>query len=90
MVDARVSGVPIFVIICATVTNDRLYMVTCLRAGEAPDVARLITAEIRPGRGRLVLLYSVPAGLADGVDSRNENPQVRTRTILPAFEFKIQ
>ena len=56
MADALVSGVPLSVITCAAVANSRLYIAMCLRTGVSDDLARLVTAEIRPGRGRLVTI----------------------------------
>ena len=89
MADALTSGVPFSVITCAAVTSSRLYTGKCLLTGEAPDLARLITAEIRPGLSRPTPVCPENKGCLDGIDDGRENPHVKMRTSPPAFEFDV-
>ena len=87
MADALVSGVPLSVITCAAVANSRLYIAMCLRTGVSDDLARLVTAEIRPGRGRLVTVRDSPTGDADPDNSGQESPYAKPRSNPPAFVY---
>ena len=56
MADALVSAVPLSVITCAAVANSRQYIAMCLQTGVSDDLARQVTAQIRPFRIRVKLL----------------------------------
>ena len=68
MADALVSGIPLSVLPSATVANSRLYKVMRLRTGLANDLTRLVTAEIRPGRGRQETTRAILIGEVDADD----------------------
>ena len=65
-------------------------MATCLHMEVSPNLARLITADVRPGRGRLVPVHAALTGEVDGVDSGTESPPARPRTSLPGFVVDIK
>ena len=51
------------------------------------DLARLITAEIRPGRGRLVSIHDITSGEVDAENSDHESPYARLRVSPPDFVY---
>ena len=63
--DALVSGVPLSVITCDAFANSGLYIAMCLQTGVLEDLARLVKAEIRPGRFRLMPIHDIPTGEVD-------------------------
>ena len=60
MAGALASRVPLTVVTCDAVAKCRIYVATCVRVGEALDLARLVSAVIRPGRSRPVPADSAP------------------------------
>ena len=59
----------------------------CLRTGVSDDLARLVTAEIRPGRHRLVTIGNSHTEEADANNSGQDSPYAKPRAKPPALVY---